>query len=81
MIDCGVLIVFGLAMAFVWFKISDFITPIRVSRETEIQGLDIPEMGVHGYPEFTGYLAESYPGTGLATKTNGEVGKEQRVPV
>ena len=52
-IDCAVLTVFGLAMAFVWFKLSNLITPIRVSRETEIQGLDIPEMGTLGYPDFT----------------------------
>jgi Amt family ammonium transporter len=36
----------------VWFKISNLITPIRVSRETEIEGLDAPEMGVLGYPDF-----------------------------
>ena len=35
-------------MAYVWFKISDLITPIRVSTETEIEGLDGPEMGVLG---------------------------------
>jgi len=51
-IDCAVLIVFALVMAFVWFKISDFITPLRVSKETEIEGLDGPEMGVLGYPDF-----------------------------
>jgi Amt family ammonium transporter len=39
-------------MAYVWFKISNLITPIRVSRETEIEGLDGPEMGVLGYPDF-----------------------------
>jgi Amt family ammonium transporter len=44
---------------------------IRVSEEVEDEGVDIPEMGVHGYPEFTGYLAESYPGTRLG-RTNGE---------
>jgi hypothetical protein len=44
--------VFAFVMAFVWFKISNLITPIRVSRETEIGGLDLPEMGAHGYPDF-----------------------------
>ena len=39
-------------MAYVWFKVSDLITPIRVSKETEIEGLDGPEMGVLGYPDF-----------------------------
>jgi ammonia channel protein AmtB len=36
----------------VWFKISDMITPLRVTREVELQGLDIPEMGVLGYAGF-----------------------------
>jgi ammonium transporter, Amt family len=51
-IDCGVVAVFGFVMAFVWFKVSDLITPLRVSKETEIEGLDGPEMGVLGYPDF-----------------------------
>jgi ammonium transporter, Amt family len=51
-IDCAVVAVFGFIMAYVWFKISDLITPVRVSRETEIDGLDGPEMGVLGYPDF-----------------------------
>ena len=32
-----------------FFKISNKITPIRVKEADEIAGLDIPEMGVHGY--------------------------------
>ena len=51
-IDCVVLSVFGFAMAYVWFKLSNLITPIRVSAETEIAGLDMPEMGALGYPDF-----------------------------
>ena len=51
-IDCVVVAVFGFAMAFVWFKVSDLITPLRVRKETEIEGLDGPEMGVLGYPDF-----------------------------
>jgi|CZKU01.1.fsa_nt_gi Amt family ammonium transporter len=51
-IDCVVLAIFGFAMAYVWFKISNLITPIRVSAETEMAGLDMPEMGALGYPEF-----------------------------
>src|SRR5499433_621059 len=37
-IDCVVLAVFAFTMAYVWFKISDLITPIRVSEETEMEG-------------------------------------------
>jgi len=33
-------------MAYVWFKVSNLITPLRVSAETELAGLDMPEMGV-----------------------------------
>jgi Amt family ammonium transporter len=39
-------------MAYVWFKVSDLITPIRVDKETEVEGLDGPEMGTLGYPDF-----------------------------
>jgi Amt family ammonium transporter len=51
-IDAGTVIVFGFVMAYVWFKISDMITPIRVPEEVEIEGLDGPEMGTFGYPDF-----------------------------
>ena len=52
LLDAGTVVVFGFIMAYVWFKISDLITPIRVSKETEMEGLDGPEMGVLGYPDF-----------------------------
>ena len=51
-IDGVVVVVFGFVMAYVWFKLSNLITPIRVSREVELEGLDGPEMGVLGYPDF-----------------------------
>jgi Amt family ammonium transporter len=47
-----VVAVFGFLMAYAWFKLSDLITPIRVSPETEMEGLDGPEMGTLGYPDF-----------------------------
>jgi Amt family ammonium transporter len=63
LIDAGTVAVFGFVMAFVWFKVSDLITPLRVSKETEIEGLDGPEMGVLGYPDF-----QIHPsGVGLST--------------
>ncbi len=52
LIAVGVVWVFGFTMAYVWFKISDKITPLRVSREVELEGLDGPEMGAHAYPDF-----------------------------
>jgi Amt family ammonium transporter len=52
-LDAAVVAVFGFLMAYGWFKLSSRITPMRVSRETELTGLDGPEMGVLGYPDFT----------------------------
>ncbi|HEY4064826.1 MAG TPA: ammonium transporter [Puia sp.] len=40
---------FVFPVMYLFFKISNKITPIRVPAEAEIGGLDIPEMGVHGY--------------------------------
>lgn len=55
-IDAGTVIVFGFIMAYVWFKVSDLITPIRVPEDVELEGLDGPEMGVMGYPDFQLHL-------------------------
>lgn len=52
LLNAGVVWVFGFTMAYVWFKISDKITPLRVSRDVEMEGLDGPEMGAHAYPDF-----------------------------
>ena len=38
---------------FIFFKVCDAILGNRVSAETELAGLDIPEMGVLGYPDFS----------------------------
>jgi Amt family ammonium transporter len=51
-INAAVAVAFGFVMAYTWFKVSNLITPIRVSREIELEGLDSPEMGVLGYPDF-----------------------------
>lgn len=44
--------VFVFSFAFVWFKISDKIVPLRSKPEDEMEGLDIPEMGAPAYPDF-----------------------------
>jgi len=49
---CIVVATFGFVMAYAWFKLSNLITPIRVDRDTELEGLDVPEMGSPGYPDF-----------------------------
>jgi Amt family ammonium transporter len=60
-IDCIVVAVFGFVMGYAWFKLSDLITPIRVPAETELEGLDGPEMGTLGYPDF-----QIHPGQRMA---------------
>jgi Amt family ammonium transporter len=52
-LSCVVVSVFGFGMAYVWFKISDMITPLRVDAEVEVEGLDGPEVGVLAYPDFS----------------------------
>jgi Amt family ammonium transporter len=46
-------------LSFVFFKVVDALKLLRVAPDVEVRGLDIPEMGVHGY-----FGDESYvPGT------------------
>ncbi|MCE9551924.1 MAG: ammonium transporter [Planctomycetes bacterium] len=45
-------LVFGFVVSFIMFKITNLITPIRVTKEVELEGLDGPEMGCLGYPDF-----------------------------
>ncbi|MEY2931529.1 MAG: hypothetical protein RL033_2278, partial [Pseudomonadota bacterium] len=52
LVNCAVLISFAVPMAFMWFRLSNIITPIRSSAEDELMGLDASEMGIPGYPEF-----------------------------
>ncbi len=51
-IGCITLLVWALGFAFLFFKITDKIVPMRVSPEVEIEGLDIDETGVLAYPGF-----------------------------
>ena len=53
LLDAAALALFAFLMAAAWFRLSNRIAPVRVSRETELAGLDGPEMGVIGYPDFT----------------------------
>jgi Amt family ammonium transporter len=64
LIDAGVVAVFGFGMAYVWFKVSDLITPLRVSAATELEGLDIPEMGALAYPDYTIHTAVGHTPSG-----------------
>lgn len=46
-----IVVVFGLA--YLCFKISDWITPLRTNRDAELKGLDGAELGTLVYPDFT----------------------------
>jgi Amt family ammonium transporter len=48
-----VLIVWGFGVSFVFFKVLDKVWGLRVAPEAELEGLDIPEMGVLAYPDIT----------------------------
>ncbi|HNY00492.1 MAG TPA: ammonium transporter [Oscillospiraceae bacterium] len=51
LIACGVLIVWGFGVSFLFFKLLDKVWGLRVDPEVELEGLDIPEMGVLAYPD------------------------------
>ena len=42
-------------LSYVFFKIVDALIGMRVSADVEVQGLDMPEMGVDGYAAYTDY--------------------------
>jgi hypothetical protein len=44
--------VFVFAAFYAFFKLLDAVIGNRVSAEVELAGLDLPEMGVLGYPDF-----------------------------
>jgi ammonium transporter, Amt family len=47
-------LVFIFGASWLFFKLLDVTMGMRVSPEVELEGLDVPEMGVHGYPEVQG---------------------------
>ena len=46
-----VLLVWGFGVSYLFFRFLDKVWGLRVSPEVEIEGLDIPEMGVLAYPD------------------------------
>jgi Amt family ammonium transporter len=46
-----VLIIWGFGVSYIFLKFLDKVWGLRVSPEVELNGLDIPEMGVSGYPD------------------------------
>ena len=51
-IGVAINVVFVFGVFYCFFKVQDKIAGIRVSAETEIAGLDLPEMGSLAYPDF-----------------------------
>ena len=49
--------VYAFALTFVVFKVVNGIKSMRVSREAELEGLDVPEFGMLAYPEEEGMPA------------------------
>ncbi|MDP3427548.1 MAG: ammonium transporter, partial [Humidesulfovibrio sp.] len=53
LIAVSVNIVFVFVVMFIFFKLSDKIAKIRVPADIEQEGLDMAEVAVIGYPEFS----------------------------
>ncbi len=51
LVAVGVLIIWGFGVSFVFMKLLDKVWGLRVSPKAELEGLDIPEMGVYAYPD------------------------------
>lgn len=51
LIALAVLIVWGFGVSLVFFKVLDKVWGLRCSPEDELEGLDLPEMGVLAYPD------------------------------
>jgi len=51
LIAVAVLFIWGFGLSFIFFKILDKVWGLRVSPEIELEGLDLPEMGVVAYPD------------------------------
>ena len=55
--------IWAFGSTFVVFKIVNAIKSMRVSKEAELEGLDVPEFGTLAYPE------DEYPSSGLTSET------------
>jgi ammonium transporter, Amt family len=49
--------VYAFGLTYVVFKVVNGIVPLRVSKEVELEGLDVPEFGMLAYPEEEGLPA------------------------
>lgn len=51
LVAVAVLIVWGFGVSYLFFKLLDKVWGIRIAPEAELEGLDVPEMGVLAYPD------------------------------
>ena len=49
--------VYAFTLTFAVFKVVNAIAPMRVAKEVELEGLDVPEFGMLAYPEEEGIPA------------------------
>ena len=74
LVEGGVGIAWNIIVGGIAFFIVGKIVGNRVAPEVELAGLDVPEMGVPGYPEFTKTtLPEEIPASAVALATGGGV--------
>ncbi len=70
-------VVFIFGASWLFFKVVDSTLGMRVSPEMELEGLDVPEMGAHGYPQVQGpttIVRHLHPsGTAFAPAASGRV--------
>ncbi len=52
LISVGVVVVWAFGLMYAFFRVQDAVQGIRSSAEDELNGLDIPELGVAAYPDF-----------------------------
>ena len=51
LISLVVLVIWGFGVSFLFFKVLDKVWGLRIAPEAELEGLDVPEMGVLAYPD------------------------------
>jgi len=51
LICLAVLVIYGFGVSFLFYKILDKVWGLRIAPEYELEGLDLPEMGVLAYPD------------------------------
>ncbi|MDI3299293.1 MAG: ammonium transporter [Bacillota bacterium] len=57
--EVAVAVLWGFGLSYLFFRTLDAVMGIRVSQETELAGLDLPEMGALAYPDFVLRSAET----------------------